>query len=199
MFRRKAKGRGNDKGLVKFIRDLLDEADVAVAHNGDKFDIPEVVSRMAYHRIAPPEPFINVDTKKLARVFRLPSKSLNDIADYAGLGRKVQHSGYALWDGTEQEDPEQVALMEEYSIHDTELLADAFIWMFPHVTIPKLNLQQWFGRFACKHCGSYDTQKRGKGKHRTNATARQNVWCKECSKWSYYKKANVEEDEGEYR
>ncbi len=198
-FRRKAKGKGNDKGLVRHIRNLLSEADVAVAHNGDRFDITETMARIAYHDIDPPEPFIPVDTKKLAsKHFRLPSNSLNDIADYFGLGRKVQHTGYHLWDGCEKEDEVAWSTMREYSLFDTELLARVFARMYRHVKIPRFNMQQWTGRYSCMHCGSLWTQKRGKGKHRTKATAKHQVYCTRCREWSYYK-TQGDEDTGEYR
>ena len=196
-FRRKAKGKRNDKGLVKFTLDLLSEADVAVAHNGDRFDIPEVMARAAYHRLDRPEPFINVDTRKMAKKLRLPSYKLNDIAAYFGFGTKVQHTGYDLWKRCENEDPEAWALMEEYNDFDVTLLARVFDHLRKYTDIPKLNMQQWTGRYTCTHCGSRNTEKRGY--RRTKAAVKRNVKCNTCRNWSYFKVANEDNDAGEYR
>lgn len=193
-YRAKARGKGNDKGLVKHIKGLLDEADAAVAHNGDRFDIPEVVARLAHHRLGRPQPFIPIDTRKLAKKLRLPSYRLDDIADYAGLERKEQHQGWKTWKGFENNDPVQSALFEKYSKQDTEVLAQVFDWVRDYVDIPRLNMQQWNGAYSCTHCGSIDVQLRGW--YRTKATAKRLVWCKTCENWSRFAKLH---DTGEYR
>ena len=55
-FRGYERDRTNDKALVTRLRDLIDEADVVVAHNGNKFDMPKSRARWLVHGIDPPAP-----------------------------------------------------------------------------------------------------------------------------------------------
>lgn len=46
----------NDKAIVQDLYDLLDEADVVVAHNGKDFDLPIALTRGLVHNLPPPSP-----------------------------------------------------------------------------------------------------------------------------------------------
>src|SRR6516164_8969462 len=61
------KDRENDKALLADIWELLDETDIVVAHNGDKFDLPKINTRLLQHKNVPPSPYKTVDTLKIAR------------------------------------------------------------------------------------------------------------------------------------
>lgn len=204
-FFHKAKGRGNDKSLIRKIAQIQDEADVLIAHNGDKFDIREINTRMLYHRIPPPSPYISIDTIKVARThFSLPSYRLNDIADYYGLGQKVVHTGIDLWTRCVQGEEAAWAEMKEYNDQDVKLLRDVYILMRPWMNRPgkggtKFNAQQWYGVYSCTSCGSMDTRVRKEKYARTKATWRHAVQCQDCKAWMTYKRAGDQLDNGEYR
>ena len=71
----------DDSIIVNNLRDLLDEADFVVTHNGDRFDIPTIKGRMLIHGMKPFTPFLSIDTLKIAkRQFRLTSNKLDFIA-----------------------------------------------------------------------------------------------------------------------
>lgn len=199
-FARKAEGYRDDRELALTIWGLLDQADYAIAHNGDRFDMTEVRARLLYHGFGEYSPVNTFDTRKLAaRNFRLPSNSLNDIADYLELGRKVQHTGWDLWRRCEANDRDAWALMEEYNVHDTELLCQVFARMKTLVPLPKWNMQHWSGLFTCSHCGSSNVEKRGWGLRKS--TKVRNVKCNAvgCGKWSYFQRSETDEDNGKYR
>jgi len=204
-FFHKAKGKWNDKSLIKKIVSLLDEADVAIAHNGDKFDIREINARALYHRIPPPSPYISIDTIKIARThFSLPSYKLNDISDYYGLGQKVVHTGIDLWHRCIKGDPEAWEEMRSYNDKDVELLRDVYNLMRPWMNRPgkagtKFNAQQWYGAYSCPTCGSTDTRVRKEYYVRTKATWRHAVLCMSCKAWASLKRAGDVGDDGEYR
>ena len=72
----------NDKQLVRELYKLLDEADVVVAHNGKKFDLPRVLGRGLVHGLMPPSPYHVVDTLLVARRrFGFLSNSLADLCE----------------------------------------------------------------------------------------------------------------------
>src|SRR5437762_2060834 len=87
-----------DRAIVQELRDLMDQADIVVAHNGNAFDIKTINSRIIYHSFLPPSPFQSVDTKNAAkRAFRFPSNSLDNLAKYFGFGSKDNTGGFQLW------------------------------------------------------------------------------------------------------
>lgn len=90
---------GKEKDIIKKIRDLLDEAELVCGHNGDRFDIRKINTRIAFYGITPPSKYKTIDTlKKVRRIFGLNDNSLDAIGRYFGLGGKDGH--YAdLWEG----------------------------------------------------------------------------------------------------
>src|SRR3990167_3336562 len=83
--------RGPEHHMVEHIRRLLDEADVVIAHNGDKFDLRKINTRIAYYSIQPPSKYKSIDTlKKVRKHFGLNSNSLGDVGEYFGLGKKLE-------------------------------------------------------------------------------------------------------------
>src|SRR6266699_2886337 len=57
----------NDKRILKGIWQLLEEADIVVAHNGDKFDLPKLNTRFIIHKLNPPLPYQSIDTLKVIK------------------------------------------------------------------------------------------------------------------------------------
>jgi DNA polymerase elongation subunit (family B) len=89
-----------DKSLVKKLQEVMDSADIIVAHNGDQFDIKKSTARMIFHGLGPTKIIKSIDTKKIAKkYFAFNSNSLNDLGEYLGLGKKVKTGGFELWLG----------------------------------------------------------------------------------------------------
>ena len=170
----------NDKSLMKDLWALLNEADVVIAHNGDKFDLPKVNTRFLTHKLNPPSPYKTVDTLKIARaVFQFDSNKLDDLGRYLGIGRKLPHTGFHLWKGCMSGDKESWALMKKYNGHDVELLEELYyILRSWHKTHPNVNLGQ---NGVCPKCGSRDIQKRGFSY--TLLRRKQRFQCKMCAGW----------------
>jgi len=191
-FLKKAKTRLDDRGLTVKIHKLLDEADVAVAHNGDSFDWKKVYARFFYHRLGPVSPTILIDTKKeVKRHFNLYSNSMNEIARYLGLERKVNHRGFELWEMCMAHDPQGWIEMEEYNRQDIIVLEEVFAELAPYMNHPgttgnRFNAQTWLGYYTCTKplCGSQNMKP--KGWHRTRASNFRTAQCKDCKGYSRY-------------
>jgi uncharacterized protein YprB with RNaseH-like and TPR domain len=54
----------NDYHVVKKMWDLIDEADIVIAHNGDRFDMRKANARFVYHGLGPTSPTKQIDTLK---------------------------------------------------------------------------------------------------------------------------------------
>lgn len=118
----------NDYEIVKEMKTLIDQADIVVAHNAVKFDMPTIATRMLFHGMTPFAPHKVVDTLKIAKQqFRFPSNSLESIAAYLGLTeQKMKHSGFGLWKRVMQMDEEAWNEMEEYNIQDILVLEKVY-------------------------------------------------------------------------
>jgi len=154
------KGSEDDKWLMEQLWKLIDEADVIIAHNGDKFDLPKINTRFLTHKLPPPKPYKTVDTLKIMRsVFMFDSNKLDDAGRYLGIGRKLPHTGFHLWKGCMSGERKSWALMKKYNGHDVELLRDLYYlvrsWSKTH---PNVNLGV---TETCPKCGSTKVQRRG--------------------------------------
>lgn len=153
------RNRKDDRQVVQKLWDLFDEADIIVAHNGDRFDITKVQGRFAVHGMQKPSPFYTVDTKKVAaRQWRLHSNSLNDLGKQLGLGVKLQHTGFSLWLGCMAGEDDSWQLMEDYNRQDVELLTELYHmmltngWIYNHPPVNSISGNQ----HACPTCGETD-------------------------------------------
>ena len=87
----------NDYGVVSTIHKLLDETDIVVFHNGDRYDIKRLNTRFIFHGLHQPSPYKSIDTLKVARrKFAFPSNKLTAIGKYLGLGEKMETGGFKL-------------------------------------------------------------------------------------------------------
>lgn len=202
-FERKAKAPRNDAALVKHAWKLMDDADVVVAHNGDRFDIAKLNARFIKHGLGLPSPFIPIDTKKEAkRHLALASYSLKEIARYYGLSDKLSNSGFNLWLGCMADEQWAWDEMEEYGNQDIVVLEQVFDLLVPVMNYPgkagnRFNMQQWAGARTCTQCGSGNTQKRGR--YRTKAGWKRSLRCNDCKHWMTFRLSNKEDSDGEYR
>lgn len=112
----------DDKLLVGTVRSLFDEADILVAHNGDRFDIPKAHARMIVHGMDPPKPSKTIDTLKLSRhEFSFTSNKLGDVGQVLGLGGKMETGGFDLWKRCMAGDPKGWKKMKSYCASDVDL------------------------------------------------------------------------------
>lgn len=174
----------SEEALMKLIRNLLDEADIAVAHNGKRFD--DRISRGAFlmANLTPPSPFKNVDTKIVAKQVGLfPSNSLNDLCEMFGFGTKTKETYADLWyDAFINHDVKAWKKMEKYNNQDVELLTKLYDKLLPYANTHP-NIANIVGDSdGCPRCGSHDIVKRGV--RHTNVATYQRNRCNDCGAWS---------------
>jgi len=175
------KDKEDDSKLVKAMWDLFNEADIVIAHNGDRFDIKKMNTRFIMHGLPPPKPFKSIDTLKITRRhFAFVSNRLDDLGRYLKVGRKLKHIGFPLWKGCMSGDRDSWKIMKRYNKQDILLLEKVYLklraWYPQH---PNYNVFT-FGE-GCPTCGSDHIQKRGWG---ITATGRyQRYSCMNCGAW----------------
>jgi DNA polymerase elongation subunit (family B) len=172
-------GAPDDYLLVKELHELVSEADILIAHNGDSFDVKKMNERFVYHGFTPPPPYKTIDTKKVAkRYFAFNSNKLDDLGERLEVGRKIKTPGFELWLGCENGDRKAWDLMKKYNKQDVILLEEVYLRLRPWIqNHPKMAFNG-----QCVNCGgnefgqerSYLTKNGPKTRHQ----------CKACGHWS---------------
>ena len=167
-----------DKLLVTALHQLLSDASVVVAHNGDRFDIRKANARFIANGLQPPSPYKTVDTLKVARrIFKFDSNRLDDLGAYLGVGRKKPTTGKALWLGCMNGNLRCWKQLADYNKQDVLLLERVFERLRPwHTTHPNLTL--YTRAKACPVCQSPKLHKDGFEYLRTGR--RQRMSCCKC-------------------
>lgn len=179
------KDKTNDFYVVRELWKLFDEADIIIAHNGDQFDIKKSNARFVTHKLQPPSPYKTIDTKKIAkRYFKFDSNKLDELGRYLGLGRKLPHTGKALWLGCMNGDHASWKKMMEYNKQDVLLLQRIYLrlraWEKNHPDTSAESLG-----ITCKNCGSTHLQSRGYNIAKGTAyiLRTQKFQCRNCGAW----------------
>lgn len=172
--------RESDKYLIRPLWDLLNEADIVIAHNGIKFDRKKVNTRFVLNGMSPPSPYRMIDTLQLARrEFSFTSNRLNDIGQMLGVGKKKETGGFNLWSSCLDGDMKSWRKMEDYCRQDVRLLERVYLKLRPfHQTHPKLEFK------GCHRCGSSNVQNRGFAY--TNTSKYRRYQCTDCGGWGRY-------------
>lgn len=167
----------DDRLLVKDLWNLVNQADVLVAHNGDSFDVRKMNSRFIAHGFLPPHPYHTIDTKKVARrVFGFTSNRLDTLCQQLGLGKKLSTDGFDLWLGCIEGDEKAWAKMRAYNSHDVALLEKLYLKMLPWI-----NNHPLVADAGCPKCGSAHLQSRGT--RRTSTRTYSQLQCQDCGGW----------------
>lgn len=181
------------------IRDLLDECDVAVAYNGDKFDLPRLRQQFRLNGIEYPSPFIQVDLYKVLKKHEIwPFHKLGYVTEQLGMTGKVAHEGFLLWrkvlgDYGEDEQRRAWARMRRYCKGDVVTMQEVFEEYGHLVTnIPAAGLYadevEVLEIPPCPRCSSTNIQRRGYERTKVRRYAR--FQCQDCGRW--YKQTRSE-------
>ena len=184
----------DDRQLTQALWDVLDQADIVIGHNVDRFDIRKINTRFLAHGMPPPSPYKTVDTLKIARkYFKFDSNHLTDLGRCLGVGKKLTHTGFELWRGCMVGDKSCWRMMKRYNARDVILLEKVYYllraWAGNHPDVTN-------GEVGCPKCGSPRTQKRGIS--RTKKLVKQRYQCTKCGGWfeETIKKAFLAKAEG---
>lgn len=176
----------DDKKIVKSLVELFTEADIVVAHNGARFDFPQIMGRALVHGIKPPAPYKIVDTVKVAKKeFGFPSNSLEYLGIVLGCDEKDSHKnfpGFELWLECLRGNEEAWAEMRKYNIQDVVTLEEIYLkmrpWMRQHPNVAVFDDNE---KPVCPKCGSHHIHLRGYA--HTNVGRYHRFQCQDCGGW----------------
>lgn len=157
--------KADDKRIMKGIWEMVNDADITITHNGEKFDLPKLNSRFAIHGMQPPMPYQSIDTlKHIRRQFGFVHNKLDYVNKLLSLPRKSDTGGFELWERCMQGEAKALLEMEAYNIQDVRILEDTYLrirpWIKPHPNMGLFILDDYTTR--CPSCGSDDLRPEGK-------------------------------------
>jgi len=174
---------GDDKKMVTEFLPILKEADEAVAHNGDKFDMKWFNTQCLKYGLVVPE-IKTVDTLVIARRrFKFNSNRL----DYLGqllLGKGKIHTEYQLWKDVCAGDKEALRKMVVYCKNDVGGLLQPVWEKLQKFHKPKSHMGVMLNRdkWTCPECGSKDVHI-NKTYATTAGSKRYGMMCKSCGRY----------------
>jgi RNase P subunit RPR2 len=172
--------REDDLRITKSMWHLFNEADIVIAHNGQRFDTPRLNSRFLINGLMPPTPYRQIDTLKVAREnFGFSSNKLDALAGYLGIKHK-SYTDFNLWKRCLAGEQEALDHMQAYNIKDVEILEQVYLKLRPWIkNHPNISLYLENEDETCPHCGSSNLADTGTFSY-TNVSKFSNVRCMDC-------------------
>jgi len=180
----------NDYEVVKALMEWLSLADIVIAHNAKKFDIPLIRARAIVHGMKPPSPYKVIDTLEIAkREFKFVRNTLKNLAEELHCTPKDSHDkfpGFSLWSECIKGNDEAWEEMKLYNTEDVLTLEEVYLklrpWDTQHPNVLNQDGTVDDGKKRCPKCGSYHLQRRGY--YYSNTGQYQRLQCQDCGGWS---------------
>lgn len=175
---------GDDYEVVKKLRDVIASADVIVHHNGDKFDMKKLNTRLIVHNLPPLPQVASVDTlKEIKKVAAFSSNRLDYIAKTL-IGTGKMHVGYDLWLRVMSGSKKAIKEMVEYCKVDVLTLEDVYLRIKPYMkSHPHVGVLQGSDRHCtCNKCGSGKLKRNGI-RITASGMKKQEVQCLSCGSY----------------
>ena len=177
-------GEGGRAGMAGAAWELYDEADYVVHFNGTSFDTKHLHREMLLAGSGPPSPHKPIDLMRISKAnFRWLSNKLQHVSGQLGVGSKMKHEGFDLWNGWMDGDAGAIRRMTKYCKQDvllTEQLYFALEQWIPKTARTNLAIGQ-IGP-VCPGCGGGDLVKHGL--YYTPSGSYQRYRCNDCMRIS---------------
>lgn len=147
----------DDSRIIKKLWLLLDAADIVIAHNGKKFDVPKMNARFILNNLPPTSPYIQIDTREIAaKQFGFSSNKLDALAGYFNIEHKDE-TDFKLWSRCMKGDEESLNYMRKYNNKDVLILQQVYLKLRPWIkNHPNVGLySQLIDYPLCPTCGGH--------------------------------------------
>lgn len=145
-----------DMSIIKQLWELLNEADVVIAHNAVKFDIRKINARFIINNMKPPSPYQVIDTLKITqRNFGFSSHKLDYLLEILNSNERKGETTYDLWKQCVNGNESALEYMEKYNKQDVSILEELYLmirpWIKSHVNLGLFTDKEVS---VCPSCGS---------------------------------------------
>lgn len=172
----------SDKKIAESIWKLIDEADIVITHNGNRFDLKWINTVFLKNGLSPASPFKSIDTLTETKSnFRFISYKLEHQLRSLDLGEKLKHEGFSLWIKCMAGDRKAWAIMERYNRKDVTELEKLYNYIKPFIkNHPNLGLYTGSDALVCPNCAGREFF--NKGFAYTSSNKYRRYKCKACGK-----------------
>ena len=187
----------DDSEITAAILKMVDEADIVVGHNAQKFDMKKINAYAVLNGLKPPSPYRVIDTMLIAKKhFAFERNTLEYLSKALCTAQKLDHkkfSGFELWSECIAGNDEAWAEMKHYNIQDVRATEELYLilrpWAkgHPNVAVSTNALTE-----KCTSCGSNNLQPNGYSI--TNVSKFQQYKCDDCGSYSRGRKNLLDKD-----
>lgn len=184
MDQRNAKNIEDDSKILKVIWSLLDEADIVITQNGQKFDVKKLNARFILNGMKPTSSFKHIDTLLIAKKkFGFTSNKLAYMTSKLCTGHKkldhAKYSGFELWRQCLAGNQEAWDEMEKYNKEDVLSLEELYHKLQPWDNTINFNS---YSDDVVERCTCGGTNIRKRGYHYTKKSKFQRYICQDCGR-----------------
>jgi hypothetical protein len=179
---------GDDKEVVKKLRDVLSDASLIVGHNADKFDVKKLNARLIFHGLEPLAKIPTLDTLKEVKKIAAFTSNRLDFLGKVLTGKGKIHNSPSLWVDVMNGSKKALKEMVEYNKVDVEVLEAVYERLKPYVkNHPHVGVMKGEDKnCTCRNCGSKNVKKNGI-RYSAAGVKRQEIKCKDCHAYSLVK------------
>lgn len=177
----------DDSMLLEIAWKVLDESDIIIAQNGQRFDAKKMNARFIQAKMPPPRPYKIIDTLLMAKqVAAFTSNKLEWLSQILTDTPKDTHTafpGMELWNECLKGNPAAWRAMKRYNKRDVPACEKVYLALRPYY-VGHPNLAQYYNddRRRCPKCGSPDPE--AVGSTFTQAGEYVQYRCRECGGYS---------------
>lgn len=170
-----------DPAFLDDVWEWIDQADILVGHNVDRFDLRMLRSGWIEQGYAPPSPVKIVDTLKVARSeLGMESNTLDSLCQRLGVKTKTDKYDPAVARAAVEGDEKAQKKLRAYNIGDiaasTALYDRLRPWIKNHPHLSMLNGEEW----GCPNCGETNISNHPTGDAFANVQKYRAYQCPKC-------------------
>lgn len=187
----------DDSEITAQILKLVDEADIIVGHNAQKFDMKKINAYAITNNLPPPSPYRVVDTMLIAKKhFMFERNTLEYLATQLCTAQKSSHKqfhGFDLWKECMAGNEEAWAEMKHYNIQDVLVTEELYLRLRPWAKgHPNIGITTGSTKPRCTSCNSKNIIEDGYSV--TNTSKFQRYRCTDCGSFSRGRKSLLPKD-----
>jgi hypothetical protein len=184
----------SDMNILPGIWDLLNEANIVVAHNGNRFDIRRLNARFLAAGMPPPMSFRTIDTYGVTKNrFDIPSYKLDKINKWLKLSPKIE-TKFEMWKQCAQGNTQAISDMRTYNERDVFCLEELYLVLRPWIkSHPNVGLYIDTTKTVCTNCGNANLE--WSGFYYTPAGKYEAFRCNACGAIGRSRKGDLTKDE----
>ncbi len=175
----------DDYYVVKTLGEMLQDVDILVHHNGDRFDLKKLTARLIFHGLPPLPRITTIDTlKEVKKVAQFTSNRLDYLGKHLVGQGKLDHPT-SLWLGALKGDKVAISEMVKYNKGDVVRLEEVYNKIKPYIKNPP-HFGVLLGKdknCSCKSCGSTHVKKNGI-RITVAGGKKQELQCQDCGHYS---------------